>query len=138
MTKVTNESNSLMLRIKDIAAKFTAIIIVGLLLAMPHASCAFFVSHNLKNENQEITKTSIWSAAAKTIDLYLRPFSESSIKQSYSEKPLIKKLPSAFIKNIIKSYQEIHVGSNEYIAYSETAAQVLDKTYIFFPFHYFW
>jgi hypothetical protein len=139
MLKKTKKDYSPMLCIKAAAVRFVAVVIVGSLLCMPGASNAYLASHGLKTDNQEITKTSLWSVATKTIDLYLRPFDESSIKQSYSEtSPIFKNLPSAFIKNVAKSDFELPESHSEYLAYSESAAEIIDKTYIFFPFHYFW
>ena len=139
MLRETKENHFPMQRIKAIVSKFVSVVIVGSLLNMPYTSSIYFAQHNLKTETQEITKTSVWSATAKTIDLYLRPFDESVRNQQYSEKPLVlKNFPNIFIKNITKPDTELQERQEAYIAYSESTAQILDKSYIIFPFHYFW
>ena len=139
MLRETKENLFLMQRIKTIVSKFVSVIIVGSLLNMPYTSNIYFAQHNFKTETQEITKTSVWSATTKTIDLYLRPFDESVRNQQYSEKPLVlKNFPNIFIKNITKPDTELQEKQEAYIAYSESTAQILDKSYIIFPFHYFW
>jgi hypothetical protein len=136
MLRKTKEYDSLTLKIKTIASRFTAVVIVGSLLVMPYITNTYFALYDLKTETQEITKTSIWSATTKTIDLYLRPFDESVIKQQYYDRPLITKI---FLNTIIKDIDfELQNNQEAYIVYSESTIQILDKSYIIFPFHYFW
>jgi hypothetical protein len=78
MLRKTQETNYLMLWFKAIASRFISVIIVGSLLNMPNVSDIYFASYNLKTETQGVIKPA-WSAAERTVDLYLRPFSEMFI-----------------------------------------------------------
>ena len=128
-----------MLWFKAVALRFISIIIVGSLLSMPHSSDNIFRFDNLKTENQEFIKSTTWSVAEKTVDLYLRPFCEMFEKHPHSERPLIlKNSLNTFIKNITKFDLELPDSRENYIAYSKFTVQTLNKSYIFFPFHYFW
>ena len=139
MLRKTKENYSLIQSVKAIMSKLIAAIIVCSFLNMPVASSMYFAPDNLKTGNQEITKTYIWSATTKTIDLYLRPFDESVVKQQYATRPqVLKNFQNTFIKNITKTDFELQDMQETYIAYSELTTQILDKSYIFFPFHYFW
>ena len=125
--------------IKTVASKLIAVLIAALLLNMPHSSDVYFVSNDLEIENQGVIGQTTWSTADRTIDLYLRPFERSSLQQSCSEKPrLFKDFQNIFIAITAKYSLELPDKNENYIAYSESATQSLDKFQILFPFHYFW
>ena len=125
--------------IKTIASKLIAVLIVALLLNMPHSSDVYFVSHDLEIENQGVIGQTTWSTADKTIDLYFRPFETSSIQQAYSEKVrTFRDFLSVFIENTSKYDLSLLDKNENYVVYSESATQSLDKFQILFPFHYFW
>ena len=125
--------------IKTITSKLIAVLIAALLLNMPHSSDVYFVSNDLEIENHGVIGQATWSTADKTIDLYFRPFETSSIQQAYSEKVrTFRDFLGIFIENTSKHDLCLLDKNENYVAYSESATQSLDKFQILFPFHYFW
>ena len=128
-----------LLRLKVIASKFIAAVIVGLLLNMAPSVSYVFAAYDVKTETDGALKPAMWSAARKTIDLYPSSFERSFVKHTYSEKiRLSKNFQKIFIKKTTKYNPELLAKCESYIDYSESTTQVLDKSHIFFPFHYFW